>query len=166
MLNISKDNLNLEAYVSSAYKLNVFRKKIDTKTINFIDAFSGNDIVSVKIIQKKALNDLDCSKPLIALFNNRKDRLHRMLSFASFFAAESGYDYIFLVGDSQKFTKRCFNRNGCVKPIEIIRNRNPAQIMADIIQKIPSNECNIVGMGNYRGMGRKLLNFLKDPGEI
>jgi poly-gamma-glutamate synthase PgsB/CapB len=165
-LNISRNNLKIESYVSSTYNLNVYRKRIGSKAVNFIDAFSANDIVSVKTVQQKALNNLDCSKPLIALFNNRRDRPNRMRSYAAFFSTEPVYDYIFLVGDSKNLTKRCFDRFCSEKQIHVIKNKKPDQVLAEITRKIPSSECNIIGMGNYRGMGRKLSNFIKEIGEI
>lgn len=141
----------------------VFRIKNGEQTLYFIDAFSANDIASTKIIQQMSLEH--CPRPYVALFNNRADRPLRMVSFATFLAQESIYDYILLVGDLRRMAQKCIRRSSPKGPIMILRNQEPEEILSIIYQKIPFPEFTVIGIGNYKGIGEGLSRLLLERRE-
>ena len=83
-----------------------------------MDAFSANDIVSTQHILQMSL--VPCPRPYIALLNNRADRPLRMVSFATFLAEETIYDYILLVGDLWRMARKHIRKGPHQKEILVL----------------------------------------------
>ena len=143
----------------------VRRRTTHDRTIFFIDAFSANDIESTQLLQRRWLKEELCPRPFIALMNHRADRPLRMLSFATFIAGASAYDYIFLVGDGQWLAKKHIQRRGRTDNVFRLTGQEPERWMEEICGRVSGKAFTILGMGNYKGPGEKLIRFFL-PEEI
>jgi poly-gamma-glutamate synthase PgsB/CapB len=141
----------------------ICRIKKDDRTLHFVDAFSANDIVSTQHILQMSL--VPCPRPYIALLNNRADRPLRMVSFATFLAEETIYDYILLVGDLRRMARKHIRKGPHQKEILVLGETNPERLLARIFQKVPFAEFTVIGIGNDKGMGEKFSRFLLDREE-
>jgi poly-gamma-glutamate synthase PgsB/CapB len=139
----------------------IFRVTIGGKRISFIDAFSANDIASTRIIQERAASQAACPKPWVALFNNRADRPLRLCSFADTLLGESLYDCIALTGESQDLARRYLRRKIPSGRVWALGNRSPAELLDELLQKVPVPELTIVGLGNDKGPGRLLAQLFR-----
>jgi gamma-polyglutamate synthase len=145
---------------------NVIEARVNGKTIRLVDAFSANDTESTLILQTKAMSSHGFPRSVVALLNNRADRPLRMLSFASFLSEESSYDEICLVGDLQWLARRVIRRRGSKIPIHLLKGRGePDGMIKEICERIPSSAFTVVGMGNYKGPGERLIRFFQEKGE-
>lgn len=132
------------------------------RKIQFVDAFSVNDVDSLKIIQQAIFSREDLIKPVIALLNNRVDRPLRMTSFTSFLAQEDGYDQIMLTGDHRHLAQFYLRRYGRRKGVYIIKAQHPEEIIKEISKKISLVSYTVIGMGNYKGIGQQMIYFFKE----
>ena len=144
----------------------VLKAEVYGKTVHFIDAFSANDVQSTRVIQTSNMSTNEFPRPIIAVLNNRGDRPLRMLSFASFLSEESSYDEIYLVGDLQRLARRTIRRRGSRIPIHLLKDgRKPDRVLKEICGEVSAPEFTVVGMGNYKGPGERLIHFLGIKGE-
>ncbi len=137
----------------------VSRACLDGRQVHFVDAFSANDVVSTRMIQEKAIARFPCPRPRIALFNNRADRPLRMQSFALSLLDDPLYDYVAVVGECRRLARRFIRRKTPKEKIFVLEGTTPAEILHELIAKIPGGEFTIVGMGNEKGPGRLLTDY-------
>jgi poly-gamma-glutamate synthase PgsB/CapB len=137
----------------------VSRARLEGRQVNFIDAFSANDVVSTRMIQEKALARFPCPRPRIALFNNRADRPLRMQSFAFSLLDDPLYDHVAVIGECRRLARRFIRRKTPGEKIFVLEGTTPAEILHELIAKVPGGEFTIVGMGNEKGQGRLLTDY-------
>ena len=137
----------------------VSRACLEGRQVHFVDAFSANDVVSTRMIQEKAVTRFSCPRPRIALFNNRADRPLRLRSFALSLLDDPFYDYIAVIGECRRLARRFIRRKTPEEKIFVLKGTTPAEILRELIAKIPGGELTIVGVGNEKGPGRLLTDY-------
>jgi len=142
----------------------IFHIPFGGKTVNFLDAFSANDVVSTRILQERALAQGACPRPWIALFNNRVDRPLRMKSFADDLLKNSQYDLIAVTGEGRRLAYRYLRGKVPEKEIVVLPNLPPHRILDELLRNTARKECTIVGMGNEKGSGGELSRFFREQG--
>jgi gamma-polyglutamate synthase len=142
----------------------IFHIPFGGKTVNFLDAFSANDVESTRILQERALAQGACPRPWIALFNNRVDRPLRMKSFADDLLTNSQYDLIAVTGEGRRLAYRYLRGKVPEKEIVVLPNLPPHRFLDDLLRNTACKECTIVGMGNEKGMGGCLSRFFREQG--
>jgi gamma-polyglutamate synthase len=140
----------------------IFRIPFGGRTVHFVDAFSANDVDSTRIIQERARVRNACPRPRIALFNNRADRPLRMKSFADDLLAGDFYDHVAVTGEGRRLAHRYLRRKIAEEKIFILSSALPRQLLDELFQNTACMECTIVGMGNEKGLGRRLSQFFKE----
>jgi gamma-polyglutamate synthase len=139
----------------------VFRFDVGSKQVSFVDAFSANDADSTRIIQERAAGGGLCPRPWVALFNNRADRPLRLRSFAEAFFGDPPFDYLALTGEARALARRHGRRKTARSRVFSLKNSEPEKLLGELLREIPGREVTIVGMGNEKGPGRLLSNFLR-----
>ena len=148
--------------------LKIFKIQKDNKVIRFIDAFAANDKASTLLIyenikRKISLNNM----PIIGILNNREDRVLRAIQFAKIFAIDIPLFKIMLVGQYGWLTKKTLKE--LKVPDERIINLGMFNNTDTILKK--AFKCFkrkgiLVGFGNTRGMGQKLIDYFEEFGEL
>jgi gamma-polyglutamate synthase len=137
------------------------RIRIEESSITFADAFSVNDVDSMKLFQR-TLIEKECPRPFVALLNNRADRPLRMLSFASFLTQEPLYDHIMLTGENRRLARRAIERRCSGKVPLVLESKQPKGILEEILEAVAFKpQFTICGMGNRRGIGEALSNYFR-----
>ncbi|UCF92059.1 MAG: poly-gamma-glutamate synthase PgsB [Desulfobacterales bacterium] len=154
----------LRQATSSSMKSAPIKARIKDRTIYFLDGFSANDIESARIIQDAWLNGGVYPKPFVALLNNRSDRPLRMLSFVGFLAGHDIYDHIVLLGGLRRPASRLLRRWGKGASVIVIKTEDPEQVLNELFQRMAFKECTLVGLGNLRGIGETLSQYLRTQG--
>ena len=62
-------------------------------------------------------------------------------------------------------TRRHVRRGGSGTHIVSLKGRTPEKLLKEICEKIPHREFTILGMGNYKGLGKGLIRFFQERGE-
>ena len=124
------------------------------KPVYFVNAFSGNDPISTKIMLEKTLSSLEGASPLVGLFNHRKDRFFRAQTFAEF-ARKAMFNRLFLIGDRLSDSQRLFP--GATDLSEIHR----AAPLWERIQREIEGGSIIFGFGNIAGIALRLNEHLQ-----
>ncbi len=136
----------------------VIRLAVNKRSIYFANAFSGNDPISTGIMLEKTLSALGEERPLVALFNHRKDRFYRAQNFAEF-ARKTQFDRLFLIGDNLWHSHRLFPGSTDLSTIECV-----APLWERIEREIEDGSI-VFGFGNIAGIALELNEYLQRIGE-
>lgn len=155
------------------------------RTYVFVDAFAANDSASTRAIwrrfrEKGSFPDV----PVIAIMNNRADRLPRLAEMAALLAQEILPDCVVLVGEAghiaerclrrclggQRRLGRCWTKEGVSARIEApwVRDLSALHDPGSVLQAVDAfapDGAVLFGLGNTRGMGRKLTAYFEQNGE-
>lgn len=153
-------NVRMPHGLGTEGRTEVIRVPVGGRTIHFIDAFSANDVHSSIVAQNALLSRHDCPRPFVALLNNRADRPLRIRSFVSYLSSRDVYEYIALVGESRWLARRFLRRAGRREKVLTLGSREPAKLLDEICGAIPQSEFTLFGLGNYRGIGARMSDFL------
>jgi len=148
--------------------LKIYKFYKNGKSLFFINAFAANDRISTLLIWKNINKRVDLSNlPAIGIINNRDDRVFRAIQFAHILAKEIKLYKIILVGQLSKLTERTLLKLK-VPPDKILnleRIIDPEKIL-QIVLKYINNNGMLIGFGNTKGMGQKLIEYFNKFGEI
>jgi hypothetical protein len=136
----------------------VIRLAVNKRSIYFASAFSGNDPISTGIMLEKTLFSLGEERPLIGLFNHRKDRFYRAQNFAEF-ARKAQFDRLFLIGDDLPHSHRFFPNSTDLSAIDRV-----APLWKRIEHEIEDGSI-VFGFGNIAGIALELNEHLQGIGE-
>jgi len=136
----------------------IIHLSVNGKPVYFANAFSANDPISTKIMLEKTLSSLGEERPLIGLFNHRKDRFFRARSFVGF-VREVSFDRLFLIGDKLCRPHRFFPNSTDLSAI------HRAAPLWERIQREIEGGSVIFGFGNIAGIALKLNEDLQRIGE-
>ena len=131
---------------------------VNGKPVHFANAFSGNDPISTKIMLEKTLSSLEGARPLVGLFNHRKDRFFRVQTFAEF-ARKATFNRLFLIGDRLSNSQRLFPGSTDLSGI------HRAAPLWERIQREIEGGSIIFGFGNIAGIALRLNEHLQRIGE-
>jgi len=149
--------------------LAIYKLKIENKLLWFVNAFAANDRESILLILDKINQllpkEMDDSQR-IAIINHRDDRITRTLQFDKILTQDLYFDYIMLAGPTSALSERKLVQFGY--PSKQIHRINKRETTADVVKKICQlNKKNIIvyGLGNTRGFGIEIMEYLKEKGE-
>jgi len=148
--------------------LKIYKLSKYNKVLFFVNAFASNDRSSTLLIweninKNSNLNNL----PKIGIINNREDRVLRSVQFAHILAKEILLSKIILVGPISKLTERTLLKLK-VSPNNIInlgKLTDPEKVL-DIVLKFFNEKGVLLGLGNTKGMGQKLIEYFDKFGEV
>jgi gamma-polyglutamate synthase len=149
--------------------LTIYLLKNINKFIWFINAFAANDRESMLIIWQK-INQLLPGKmddsPKIALINHRDDRITRTIQFDKMLSRDLNFNHIMLAGPTSQLSRRKLIKLGYPSDqINLIKKRETApQVIEKIFQLIEKVGI-VYGLGNTRGFGLEIVEYLKENGE-
>ena len=136
----------------------VIRLAVNGRSICFANAFSGNDPVSTGVMLEKMLSSLGGGRPLVGLFNHRKDRFYRAQTFIEF-ARKAQFDRLFLIGDNLLHSQRLFPGSSDLSAIDRV-----APLWERIECEIEDGSI-VFGFGNIAGIALELNEYLQRIGE-
>jgi len=148
--------------------LKVYKLIKEGKIIFFVNAFAANDQRSTLLIWEnvKKIFDLNNS-PVIGIINSREDRALRAIQFAHILAKEIILSKIILVGPLSMLTERALLK--LKVPTEKIINLGSltdAEKVIEVALQLTNNKVLLIGFGNTKGMGQKLIEYFNKFGEI
>jgi len=148
--------------------LKVYKLIKEGKIICFVNAFAANDQRSTLLIWEnvKKIFDLNNS-PVIGIINSREDRALRAIQFAHILAKEIILSKIILVGPLSMLTERALLK--LKVPTEKIINLGSltdAEKVIEVALQLTNNKVLLIGFGNTKGMGQKLIEYFNKFGEI
>jgi poly-gamma-glutamate synthase PgsB/CapB len=136
----------------------IIRLAANGRSIYFANAFSGNDPISTGIMLGKTRSSLGEERPLIGLFNHRKDRFYRAQTFVKF-AQKAQFNRLFLIGDNLCHSHRFFLGSTDLSAIDRI-----APLWERIEREIEDGSI-VFGFGNIAGIALELNEYLQGIGE-
>jgi poly-gamma-glutamate synthase PgsB/CapB len=136
----------------------VIRLAVSGRSIYFANAFSGNDPISTGIMLEKTLSSLGEERPLVGLFNHRKDRFYRAQTFVEL-AQKAQFDRLFLIGDNLYHSQRFFPGSSDLSAINRV-----APLWERIEYEIEDGSI-VFGFGNIAGIALELNKYLQGIGE-
>jgi len=102
----------------------------------------------------------------IAIINHRDDRITRTLQFDKILTRDLRFDYLMLAGSTSRLSERKLLQFGY--PSKQIYRINKKETVSDVVKKIfRLSKKNIIvyGLGNTRGFGMEIMEYLKEKGE-
>ena len=148
--------------------LKVYKLIKEGKIIFFVNAFAANDRHSTLLIWENVKKIFDLNNlPVIGIINSREDRALRAIQFAHILAKEIILSKIILVGPLSKLTERTFLKLKIPynKILNLGRITNTEEILQTVLRCI-NNKGILIGLGNTKGMGQKLIEYFNKFGEI
>jgi gamma-polyglutamate synthase len=127
------------------------------KAVRFANAFACNDVASLALLWRAVEGS---SKPVV-LLNARRDRPLRTRRFLEFLAAREPAPIVFVAGDPLALLLA--RRAGCKRQaLRRLRSRTAAAALAELAAAASAGAV-IWGVGNYRGIGARLIAQLQAP---
>jgi poly-gamma-glutamate synthase PgsB/CapB len=124
------------------------------KTVRFRNAFACNDVESLALLWR----DADAGGAPVVLLNARRDRPLRTQHFLAFLAAQIPPPTLFVTGDP--LALRLARRSGLA--VSRLRARTATAAIAELVAPAVSGG-SIWGVGNYQGLGARLVAELTGP---
>jgi poly-gamma-glutamate synthase PgsB/CapB len=149
--------------------LSIYQLKMENKLLWFVNAFAANDRESIMLIWNKVNQLLPkdlINSPKIAMVNNRGDRVTRTIQFAKILSRDIVVNYIFLAGPTSPISYRKLIQNGYPsKQIKIVKDKVKIKQTVEQIFQLIKKEGVVYGLGNTRGLGLAIIEYLKEKGE-
>ena len=130
---------------------------IGGKAVRFANAFACNDVASLALLWRA----VDGSGAPVVLLNARRDRPLRTRRFLEFLAAREPAPIVFVAGDPLALVlarRAGFKRQA----VRRLRSRTAAAALAELAAAASAGAV-IWGVGNYRGVGARLIAQLQAP---
>ena len=127
------------------------------KPVRFANAFACNDVASLALLWPT----VDGSGRPVVLLNARRDRPLRTRRFVEFLAARQPAPLLFVTGDPLAILlarRAGFKRDA----VRWLRSRTAAAALAELAAPAAAGAA-IWGVGNYRGIGARLIAQLEAP---
>lgn len=149
--------------------LSVYRLQQDKKQLWFINAFAANDRESILLIWEKINKSLPKNikdSPKIAIINQREDRVTRTVQFDKILSKDIYFDHILLAGYYIQLSEKKLIQFGYPSEqiIKIDKNKTAFQVI-DMLFQLFENNGIVYGLGNTRGFGMNIMEYLKEKGE-
>ncbi|KUK86085.1 MAG: Capsule biosynthesis protein CapB [candidate division TA06 bacterium 34_109] len=149
--------------------LSIYQLKMENKLLWFVNAFAANDRESIMLIWNKVNQLLPkdlINSPKIAMVNNRGDRVTRTIQFAKILSWDIVVNYIFLAGPTSPISYRKLIQNGYPsKQIKIVKDKAKIKQTVEQIFQLTKKEGVVYGLGNTRGLGLAIIEYLTEKGE-
>lgn len=130
----------------------------DNGSFEFLDALAVNDVGSTMYFVDYWRSKLKTDTNFSVLFNTRADRPTRTIDIISWIiSCRKEINSIFICGDNRRMAERKLKKAGFEKKDLIsVKGRDSVNLKEIIINEIPDASL-LVGVGNVRSAGRKLL---------
>ena len=140
----------------------------ENKIIFFVNAFAVNDRRSVLLAWENVKKIFDLSNlPVMGIINSREDRVLRSIEFSRILATEIMLSKIILVGPLSKLTERALLKlKVSADKITNLGKLTDAEKVIEIALELTDNKAILVGFGNTKGAGQKLIEYFNQFGEI
>ena len=140
----------------------------ENKIIFFVDAFAVNDRRSVLLAWENVKKIFDLSNlPVMGIINSREDRVLRSIEFSRILATEIMLSKIILLGPLSKLTERALLKlKVSADKITNLGKLTDAEKVIEIALELTDNKAILVGFGNTKGAGQKLIEYFNQFGEI
>ncbi len=149
--------------------LTIYKLKREEKMLWFINAFAANDRESIILIRdqtKHLLPEEVITSTNFAILNNRGDRITRITQFAQILSKEILVDHIFLIGQNNKLSYHYLRKSGYAsEKITILKEKDDINHNIEQLFKFIEKSGLVYGLGNTRGFGLKLMEYLREQGE-
>ena len=148
--------------------LKIYKLSKENKILFFVNAFASNDRNSTLLIWKNIKKIFDLNNlPIIGIINNREDRALRAIQFAHILAKEIILSKIILVGSLSKLTEKTLLKLK-VPPDKIINLGRITDVekVIEMVLKLISRKVILIGFGNTKGMGQRLIEYFNQYGEV
>jgi len=148
--------------------LKIYKLNKEDKIIFFVNSFAANDRQSTLLIWENIKKIFDLNNfPIIGIINSREDRALRAIQFAHILAEEINLSKMILVGPLSKLTERTFSKLKVPdnKILNLGRITNTEEVLHNVLKCI-KNKGILIGFGNTKGMGQKLIEHFNKFGEI
>ena len=148
--------------------LKIFKLVKEGKIIFFVNAFAVNDRHSTLLIWENVKKIFDLNNlPVIGIINSREDRALRAIQFAHILAKEIILSKIILVGPLSMLTERALLKLKVPKEKIInLGSLTDAEKVIEVALQLTNNKVLLIGFGNTKGMGQKLIEYFNKFGEI
>ena len=148
--------------------LKILKLVKEGKIIFFVNAFAANDRSSTLLIWEKVkkISDLN-NLPVIGIINSREDRVLRSIEFSRILATDIVPSKIILVGPLNKLVERALLK--LKVPTDKIINLGRLTDTEKAIEaalRFTNNKVLLIGFGNTKGTGQKLIEYFNKFGEI
>lgn len=166
-----KDEISLKGMMKATPDpgaLKIYELSRENKTIIFINAFAANDRTSNLLIWEKLKEKFDFKKlRIIGIVNNREDRALRAIQFAHILTTDIILSKIILVGPLNKLVERALLKLkvSADNIINLGRSTDTEKVI-EIILQLTNNKVLLIGFGNTKGMGQKLIEYFNKFGEV
>ena len=148
--------------------LKILKLVKEGKIIFFVNAFAANDRSSTLLIWEKVkkIFDLD-NLPVIGIINGREDRVLRSIEFSRILATDIILSKIILVGPLNTLVERALLKLkvSVDKIINLGRLSDTKKVIETVLQ-LANNKVLLIGFGNTKGTGQKLIEYFNEFGEI
>jgi len=148
--------------------LKIFKIRKNKKIIYFVDAFAVNDKTSTLMISRNIKKNVSLQNmPIIGILNNREDRVLRALQFARIFAVDVQLSKIILIGHFAWLIERTLKKLKVPgnQILRLDRLFSIESILKKVFEHIEKDGI-VIGFGNTRGMGQKLIEYFEKYGEL
>jgi poly-gamma-glutamate synthase PgsB/CapB len=148
--------------------LKILKLVKEGKIVFFVNAFAVNDRRSALLVWGKVKKIFDLNNlPVIGIINSREDRVLRSIEFSKILATDIIPSKIILVGHLNKLIERALLRLNVPtkKIINLGRLTDAEKIIGKALQPT-NNKVLLIGFGNTKGAGQKLIEYFNKFGEI
>jgi len=148
--------------------LKIFKLVKEGKIIFFVNAFAANDRRSTLLIWENVKKIFDLNNlPVIGIINSREDRVLRSLEFSRTLATDIILSKIILVGSLSKLVERALLKlKVSADKIINLGRLTDAEKVIEVVLQLTNNKVILVGFGNTKGAGQKLIEYFNNFGEI
>jgi len=148
--------------------LKVYKLIKESKIIFFVNAFAVNDRRSVLLAWENVKKIFDLSNlPVMGIINSREDRVLRSIEFSRILATDIMLSKIILIGALSKLTERALLKlKVSADKIINLGRLTDAEKVIEVALQLTNNKALLVGFGNTKGAGQKLIEHFNKFGEI
>ncbi|MDD4896375.1 MAG: poly-gamma-glutamate synthase PgsB [Atribacterota bacterium] len=149
--------------------LAIYKLRVEHSVVWFVNAFAANDRESILLIWDKInrlLPEEIINYPKIAILNNRSDRVTRTIQFARILSKEITVNYILLVGQNSPLSYNQLRKYGYPSDqIILVPDETNINHILEQISRFIAKEGLVYGLGNTRGFGLRVMDYLQEKGE-
>jgi len=156
----------MKAAIPDAGALRVLPSRLGMARITFINAFSLNDVDSLRVVWRSLAERGLATDPLVVLLNGREDRPLRSRRFGGVVGAELAPERLLLAGGGWRFARREAVRAGYpADRIVHLSGKTAEEIGGQLCEHVPPDST-LLGLGNYQGVGRAIAEHLERHGDV
>jgi poly-gamma-glutamate synthase PgsB/CapB len=139
--------------------LHLRRVQLEGKQVTFVNAFSLNDVDSLRSVWGRLERSGCLARPWTVILNCRADRPVRSRAFGQILGGALAADRLILVGEGTRHAYRAAVAAG-LDSRQILRweGHPPSAVLEAVTERIEDNST-VIGAGNYHGTGAALADL-------